>query len=206
MKLLFIPAKSKEDITPVLKKVKIKGKIGLIASVQYLDQLEKAKKYFKNSVICGQVLGCNTGDAEKKKDMIDAYLFIGSGRFHPLDIFRKTGKPTYMANPATNEFSQLTAKEFVNFEKQKKGRLLKFLNAEKVGILVSSKPHQYNLQTAYRIKEHFKDKECLIFLCNNIRQEDLENFPEVEIWVNTACPRIEGKNIINASDLPKQHE
>ena len=55
-------------------------------------------------------------------------------------------------------------------------------------------------------KEHFKDKQCYIFLCNTLSQYEFDNFPDIDIWVNTACPRIEGKNIINASDLPKEHE
>ena len=39
MKLVFVPARSKLDIKPVLKKVKIQGNIGLVASVQFLHKL-----------------------------------------------------------------------------------------------------------------------------------------------------------------------
>ena len=51
MKIMFIEAKSKEEITKVVKKFKEKGKVGLVSSVQYLNQLEKAQKIIPNSVI-----------------------------------------------------------------------------------------------------------------------------------------------------------
>ena len=38
---------------------------------------------------------------------------------------------------------------------------------------------------------------------NTLNELELENFRKVDIWINTACPRIEGKNIINLEDLPK---
>ena len=37
----------------------------------------------------------------------------------------------------------------------------------------------------------------------NLDLNELENFREIDYWVNTACQRIEGKNIINLEDLPK---
>lgn len=51
MKTMFIEAKSKEDITSVVKKFKEKGKIGLVSSIQYLNQLKKANKLISRSPI-----------------------------------------------------------------------------------------------------------------------------------------------------------
>jgi len=44
MKVLFVHAKSKADILPILKKVKISGRIGLVSNIQHLHKLEEAKK------------------------------------------------------------------------------------------------------------------------------------------------------------------
>lgn len=208
MKTLFISAKSNIDISPVLEKVKLKGKIGLVSTVQYLPQLDKARGYLKDSVIAGQVLGCTANSAVRIKDEVDVFLYIGSGEFHPIKIFRDTKKPVYIANPETNRFYKLDEKELVKYERRKKGNLIKFYNAKKVGILVSLKPGQYhpkrylNLKGKMDMVKNFKaDKEYYTFLFDTLDERWLENFPEIECWVNTACPRIEWKNIINIADL-----
>ena len=48
-----------------------------------------------------------------------------------------------------------------------------------------------------------KLKNSYVFICDNIDEGEFENFPGIDIWINTACPRIDGKNIINAEDLPR---
>jgi len=35
---------------------------------------------------------------------------------------------------------------------------------------------------------------------------ELENFKDIEIWVNTACPRIWGKNLLNMEEVFKLYE
>ena len=50
-------------------------------------------------------MGCNVVPLNKKP--VDAYLYIGVGKFHPLYAARKTKKPTYILNPDTQEFSKI---------------------------------------------------------------------------------------------------
>jgi len=201
MKTLFIPAKSKVDISVVLKKVKIKGKIGLITTAQFLNQLPKAKKIIKNSIIAGQILGCNVSTAEKIKNKVNSFLYIGSGKFHPIQAAIKTNKQVYIANPNTNEFSRISKEEIEKKKREQKGKLLKFLASKKLGILVSTKPGQNNLKKALSLQKKLK-KESFIFIFNTLNTEELENFPDIDCWINTACPRIEGKKIVNIGVVP----
>jgi len=201
MKTLFIPARSIIDIEKSLKKVSIKGKIGLITTIQFFNQLDKASKLIENSVIGGQVLGCNVKNAEKIKDKVDSFLYIGSGRFHPIQIAKKLKKPVYILNPNTDEFSKIEESEIQDYEKRLKGKLSKFYSAKSYGILVSTKLGQYNLKKAELLRK--KLKNSYIFICNNINENEFENFRNIDIWINTACTRIEGKNIINLEDLPE---
>lgn len=203
MKLLFIPAKAKVDLSEILKKIKLKGKIGLVAAVQYVHTLEEVQKHVPDSIIAGQVLGCNAEQPYKVRDKVDAFLYIGSGRFHPIAVAMITKKPTYIANPITNEFSEISQKEIDDYQKKKKGKQLMFLSAKKVGILVSMKPIQQLYQKALELKQKLKDKESFIFVTNTFDASQFENFNDIDCWINTACPRIEGKNIINLEDLPK---
>ena len=196
MKTIFIEAKSKEDITDVVKRFKEKGKVGLVSSVQYLNQLEKAKKLVKNSKIVGQVLGCNVSNAIKSD--VDLFLYVGSAYFHPIQIAVKTNKPVYIANPLTNKISKINKEEIEQYKKRIMGRQTKYLMSEQKAFIVSTKPGQNKLNLILKRKENYP-----IFICNNLDLNELENFREIDYWVNTACQRIEGKNIINLEDLPK---
>ncbi|MDD5253766.1 MAG: diphthamide synthesis protein [Candidatus Nanoarchaeia archaeon] len=200
MKKLFIESKSNEDISEVLKKVKISGRIGLASSIQFLNKLPEAKKYLKKSVIAGQVLGCNASLCKKIKNKVDCFLYIGSGEFHPIRIAVETNKPIYIANPITNEFSKLDASVVETNIRMKRAKLSRFYSAEKIGVIFSLKPGQNKLNELHKILNRIK-KESYIFIADNINPGEFENFQDIELWINTACPRIEDKKIINLEDL-----
>jgi len=194
MKILFIPAKSRISIKKVIQKFlkKYKAKeIGTITTIQFLDQVKKLKEF----IFGGQILGCNIKNAEKINNKVKAFLYIGSGEFHPLYVAYKLKKPVYIANPITNQISKITKKDIENYKKKLKGKVLKFLTSKKFGIIISTKPGQYNIKKALKLKK--KIKNSYLFLTNEIKQEYLENFLDIDCWINTACPRIEIKNLIN---------
>lgn len=214
MKVVNIHARSKEDIVPIAKKVNFKGKLGLVTTIQYVDQLKEVQKLFPESVICGQVLGCDASQAVRHNDEVDAFLYIGSGKFHPLEVALQTNKKVICANPLTNEITEITKEEIELRKKRIKGAYLKFLSAKKVGIIVTTKSGQGVLPLALRFRdsEIMKDKESFIFLCNTLNFNELENYPDIECWINTACPRIatedndkSTKPIINLEVLNKSY-
>ncbi|MBT3984862.1 hypothetical protein HOD38_02965 [archaeon] len=191
MKTLFIPAKAKAAIN--LNKITLKGKTGVLTTAQHLDKVKTIKK--KDFTFLGQVLGCN---AKNAKGNYDQYLYIGSGRFHPIQIALETDKPVYTYNPFTKEFKKLDSIQKI--KNKIKGSYLKYLNAKKVGVILSTKPGQN-----FRKNYSFPKKKVYYFVCNNITNQ-IENFPDIDIWVNTACPRLayEGEfnaSIINLTDL-----
>ena len=189
-----MPVKYKKDLSNLFKKVKLEGKIGLVSTVQYLDQLEKASKIIKNSVVLGQVLGCNVNNVVNKK--VDCILFIGSAYFHPIEIAVKSGKPTYILNPLTKKISKVSEKEVNEYKRKIKGKQLRYLHANNKAVLVCVKPGQNNLEKALKLKYP-------IFLFNNLDEHELENFSDVDVFINTACSRIDNKKVINLEDLPK---
>jgi len=201
MKVMFVEARSREDINNVVKKFREKGRIGLVSSVQYLSQLKKAQKLIPDSIIAGQVLGCKAVNTIKIKKDVDKYLYIGSAYFHPIKIAIDTRKPVYIANPITNQISLLDKKDVDDYEKKIRGKQAKFLMSNNPSFIVSTKPGQNRLKIILNRKEKYP-----IFVCNNLDLNELENFREIDFWINTACNRIEGKNIINLEDLPKSNE
>src|SRR4030043_1391157 len=107
MKVVFLEAKSGLDVTQVLKKIKVEGKAGLITTIQHSDKLKDAQKVIPDSIIGGSVLGCDVSAAEKIKDKVDFFVYIGTGEFHPLGVALKTGKEVIIANPLTNTVSKI---------------------------------------------------------------------------------------------------
>ena len=191
MKTIFIPTKYNlnKEILQQIKKVKSPL---IVTTAQFYDSL----KQLNLSPIL--ILGCNTKNIDKIKKKFSSFLYIGSGKFHPLALI-KYKKPIFTFNPLTNEFSKISNEEINSYEKRKKGKLIKFYSSSKYGILVSLKPGQFNLNTALKLQK--KLQNSFIFFFNTLNPVELENFPDIECWINTACNRIEGKGIINLEDI-----
>ncbi|MEM4239869.1 MAG: diphthamide synthesis protein [Candidatus Woesearchaeota archaeon] len=203
MKTLFIHAHSTRKVViprAVLKK--LPRKVGVVASIQFANQIPAIVKQVPGSIAGGQVLGCNAAMALKLASRVDAYLFVGSGVFHPINVAIQSKKPVFCFNPYTNEFKELDKNEVLAYEKARKGAVLKFLNAKSVGIIVSTKPGQKNLQRALQLKKK-GDKEYFIFACDTFDFRHLEDFNFIDCWVNTACPRMDDQKagIVSINDL-----
>jgi len=209
MKLLFIPAKSKTEID--FNDVKLEGKIGVVTTIQYLDSVKKSCK--KNNFFFGQILGCNFSNATKIKKNVDKFLYVGTGKFHSLALALNTRKDVYILNPITKKFFKLDKEDISKYTKKRKGLLLRFLNAKKIGILVTLKSGQYHpgkyldlknkLKQAEKIKKLFPEKKFYIFTFNTLSKEELDNFNDIQCWVNLACPRIidDSDKIINVEEI-----
>ncbi len=201
MKTLFIPAKIKtkinKDRIKSLSK-KLPKNIAIAYSIQYHDIAFEIKRLLSNNVTkIIQVLGCSKLSFPKTTQ---AVVLIGSGRFHALSLASETNLPIYILE--RDKLSEISKEEIESLKKIKKVSYLKFLNADKVGILVSTKPGQENMKKAIDLSKKIKDKKFYLFISNNINASEFENFG-LESWVNTACPRLdmEDSRIINADEL-----
>jgi 2-(3-amino-3-carboxypropyl)histidine synthase len=213
MKIIHINCSSKADLAPLLKKTLKKlapyDKIGLLTTSQHLHELDNAKKYFeenkKDIVIGGQILGCNTKKAEKIIDDVDALLYIGSGRFHPTALL-KIDKPVIIANPYTLEISEITKEERTKDAKKQKARIMRAIEAQEWGILISNKTGQHNMKKALEIKKRLEDanRNAYLFTGEEINPQRLIGY-KIDAWINTACPRIVedefDKPILNPDEL-----
>ncbi len=186
-------------------------KVGICSTVQYLNVAKKLKKFLgekgvkvltQRSASTGeefQVLGC---DATACDTSADLFIYIGNGKFHPIWIQYKTGK--HVLNAVSLEF--VDESDVENLKKKVRAAYMKFVEANKVGVIVSLKPGQNRLELAKSLREKFPDKKFYIFVMNDVDPNQLNDYP-VDIWVNTACPRlIDDRNkflkpLINVGDL-----
>ena len=195
-------------------------KVGLATTVQFLDYIEEIKEHLQmhgadvfvdkmRQKYEGQLLGCDFGAADKIKENVDAFLYIGTGIFHPLGIALNIDKEVFCYDPLHAAMSKIDRKFVEKYNARRKGAYLKFLEANEIGFLVSLKPGQNNFKKAVEWKTKLKNKSCYIFAFDTLDFNQIENFPFIECWVNTACNRILDdydkfpKPLVDLSDIEK---
>ncbi len=199
MKTMFVETKYKGKIK-VPKKVidKLPDTVGLFFTIQFIDSLEDVKKDIektnrkvklmkgKHTKYLGQIYGCNL----EKFPGVDAYLYIGDGLFHPKALVLGNDKPVHIWDPINKKYSVVTKKLMEKEITRQKAAYSIFLMSKKIGVLISTKPGQSYFKQALKLKTKYKDKEFYYIVMNTINFDSLEDFPFIEVWVNTACPRI----------------
>ena len=175
-------------------------------SIQYKELAYKLKDFLekKGRKIAGiiQVLGCSVLKTRKHEEK--NILLVGSGKFHAVQLALQ-GKNIYIYE--NGKIFQLAEEEIKKIFAERKVAISKFYSADAVGIIVSCKYGQENLNLALNLKKKIDKmgKSSFIFLADTIDLNELDNFP-VQSWVNTACPGIalsslSGKNVVNYTDI-----
>ncbi|MGC9149759.1 MAG: diphthamide biosynthesis enzyme Dph2 [Candidatus Micrarchaeia archaeon] len=200
----------KELIEEACKKIKFE-RIGLVTNISHVSQIEKIKEEFEKNgkkiftqkgerTKEAQILGCDVSAAKKIESDVDAFVYFGGGLFHPLGALMATNKPFFVIDPFQRKIFEITQLR----EKYKRIRNTKISlasQAKKFGILVSTKPGQFNLELALKIKKDLEKngKEGLLLIANTFNFDELSEFG-VDAFINTSCPRIsleEGNRIKN---------
>ncbi len=226
MEVIFIPVKYKKLLSKeFMEKIAnvVCDKVGLFTTIQFIDQLKQLEEFLKSkgkqvfignptyrAIEKGQVLGCDiTSPLSISKD-VDCYVYLGSGYFHSISLSLELDKPIFQANPITCVVNKVDEKEVERYKKLRKEILSKAKKAKVYGILVCTKPGQYNLNLAEKIKKKLEEngKKAYIFVFETLAPESLLDFQDIEAWINTACPRIAiddierfDKPIVNPGDL-----
>ena len=189
MKILHLYARSNLELDiPDKVLAQLPKGLGIVSAIQHTHKLDKIVEKVQG-ILAGQILGCRTEEAEKVADKVSGFLYIGDGHFHPLAIVINMGKPVWCWNPRTQKLHQLTEADFGNFLKQRDAAFKKFLLSDTVGIIVSTKSGQNSIRRARELMQR-KDKNYYLFAVDTLNYEMLNNFPFIQCWVNTACPRI----------------
>ncbi|MBL7169433.1 MAG: diphthamide biosynthesis enzyme Dph2 [Candidatus Aenigmarchaeota archaeon] len=195
------------DVDPIptlekeFHKLKPYKKIGLVTSVQFVKAMNEVKEYLekngkevfvhKTLKYPGQVLGCCVYSAEAIEDKVDAFVYVGAGKFHPLGVAIKVDKLVFSLDLEKNEIISLE-KEKMKYLKKKAWHDSQLDDAKTVGILVSWKKGQNRVDEARKLKENLekKGKEVTILVFDRITKEKLEGL-KFDVLVNMVCPRMD---------------
>jgi 2-(3-amino-3-carboxypropyl)histidine synthase len=177
--------------------------IGLATSVQHLQTLNIVREILTRAgktVIVGdtgqiaypgQVSGCNYSNVASIANEVEAFLFVGGGMFHALGIALSTSKPTFIADPYDNRAYPVNV-EAQKILKQRFAIIQEAKNGKKFGIFVGLKPGQKHLDNALHMKKlaEKNGKTAYLLAAREINPETLLEFPSIDGYVNTACPRV----------------
>ena len=203
--VLYIEARANVEVDDALKAHidEIPQKVGLLASVQYVHLLPKAKSLLESagktvfigtgdSRICypGQVLGCNCSSALAVNDDVDGYLFLGEGDFHPLAVAFGAPRKLLVLNPITGELRNLDDKRDRMLRKRF-AAICVAQGAQKFLVIVCGKIGQRRSEAADAIigKLNAAGKTVYRLVTDEINPAALISY-QVDAYVNTACPRI----------------
>jgi 2-(3-amino-3-carboxypropyl)histidine synthase len=192
--------KAVERALPLLSKY---VNVGLATSVQHLQALNQAREILiragKTVIIGdsgqmgypGQVSGCNYSNVKSIADEVDAFLFVGGGLFHALGVALSTSKPTVVADPYDNRAFSIDD-EAQKIIKQRWASIEEARDAKTFGVIVGLKLGQKRLDAALKVKDLAEKHGAAAYLlaAKEITPETLLEFPAVDAYVNTACPRI----------------
>jgi len=177
-------------------------RLGLVVSVQHLDLVERFSAALERggrTVRVGrgdrrlaypaQALGCNYTGAEAVASDVDAFLFLGTGRFHPLGLAFAVDRPVWSLDPLQNRIEPPIDRGALVRRRQLTVATAR--DARRWGILVSSFAGQNRMPTALALQERAqaRGREAEILLFDRLDPRDLEG-RALDAYVNTACPRI----------------
>ena len=205
---LFIEARSSVDVADVVTKavreLRNERDIGLASIIQHIGELEKAKRILEEqgkTVIIGkrtadlkydgQILGCQFETVKSIASKVDAFLILAGGDFHGLGARIATGRRTIVCDPFQNQVRDMEelAKRFF---RMRYATIESFRQVRKVGILIGLKTGQFRLIQAEEMRRILESKgyECAMLALREMDPMILENFSDIEGFVNTSCPRV----------------
>jgi len=214
---IYIEARAKIDVKETVKKaiplLKSWNSIGLVTTVQHIHMLNKAKEVLlkagKTVAIgdagqakyAGQVTGCDYSNAKSISKEVEAFFLIGGGRFHAIGVALTTAKPTIIADPFEKRAYPIQD-EVQGILKQRWASISEAKKAEKFGVLIGLKSGQKKVEEAMEAKKKLEKsgKRVILLALREVTPEALMQFPYIEAFVNTACPRI---SLDDASRFPK---
>lgn len=221
--VIYEPYYIEYDPLPILEKnldyLKPYNNIALLTTIQFKSILNPAKEFLENSgkkVIFsknlrnnepGILLGCDQSAALPMEKDVDCFLYIGSGKFHPLGLALKTEKPVLSLNMETQELVDYE-KEVNKLRKIKAFHIEQAKESNNFGILVSTKPGQSFPDKAISVKNQLKEKgkNAWLLVMSEITESKLLGL-KIQVLVNCTCPRIQEdfsllkKPILNPEDI-----
>ncbi len=204
--VFYLPYREDRDLMSVLEEhyEEIEeDTVGLVGVTQYMDRADKAREFLESkgyevvegqtglrTTEPGQVLGCDAGAAHNIAEKVDAFVFLGSGHFHPSQV-SETGEKVYVVDPYEEHIWIEPPNSLDDETRAEHARVIKHKDKKKWGIVTSSKKGQNYMRAVQIAKEKLEKhgKDVYVFVEDRIFEPDYKGYG-IDIYVNCACPRM----------------
>jgi 2-(3-amino-3-carboxypropyl)histidine synthase len=196
------PGGDPEALADRLRAAGVPPRLGVVCSVQHLDLLPRLTEAARARGIAlsvglgdrrlaypAQALGCNYTSAESIARDVDAFLFVGTGRFHPIGLAFAVDRPVWSLDPLQGQLDPPIDRAALLRARQL--LVASAFEARSFGILVSSFAGQERSGMANALVERARrrGRSAEVLVADRIDPRDLEG-RAIDAYVVTACPRI----------------
>lgn len=139
----------------------------------------------------GEILGC-TSPHLTKEQAVDLILYLGDGRFHlESAMIHNPSVPAYRYDPYSRRLTHETY-DHETLLSDRSNALVQARSARKWGLILGSLGRQGNPHTMTLIENHLREKgiNWVNLLLSEIFPGKLAMMPDVDCWVQVACPRL----------------
>ena len=169
-------------------------------------------RHTRRVILSPEAVECIVFWTKNPSNIMDKLDFLDEKGYKYYFLFTITGygREIELNIPEKEEILKTTKLDEKNIKKwyaKQAQRIAKAKQARRLGIIVSTKPGQHNTKQINVLKSKVKDKKVHTFICDEVNAQQLMNFPDIDAWINTACPRLVedefNKPVVNIEEFIK---
>jgi len=174
------------------------SRIAFVGTIQFVTALQASKKLLEHDyhivipqtrpLSPGEILGCTSSPVGD----YDSIICLGDGRFHLESIM--ISNPEIKAYRYDPYVKQMTYEEYDHEDmyEMRKEAISKAKKAKKFGLILGTLGRQGSLKVLDYIEDLLKkkNKEYVIVLLSEIFPSKIDQFSDVDAWIQLACPRL----------------
>ncbi|XP_044104095.1 2-(3-amino-3-carboxypropyl)histidine synthase subunit 1 [Neovison vison] len=202
-RVLYVFVDIRIDTTHLLDSIRLTfppaTSLALVSTIQFVSTLQAAAQelraeYHVSVPQCkplspGEILGCTAPQLPRE---VEAVVYLGDGRFHLESVMiANPGVPAYRYDP----YSKVLSREHYDHQRMQANRqeaIATARSAKSWGLILGT----LGRQGSPKILEHLESRlqalglPFLRLLLSEIFPSKLNLLPEVDVWVQVACPRL----------------
>ncbi|GAB5580665.1 2-(3-amino-3-carboxypropyl)histidine synthase subunit 1 [Prionailurus iriomotensis] len=202
-RVLYVFVDIRIDTTHLLDSIRLTfppaSSLALVSTIQFVSTLQAAAQELKaeyrvsvpqcKPLSPGEILGCTSSHLPKE---VEAVVYLGDGRFHLESVMiANPSVPAYRYDP----YSKVLSREHYDHQRMQANRqeaITTARSAKSWGLILGT----LGRQGSPKILEHLESRlqalglPFMRLLLSEIFPSKLSLFPEVDVWVQVACPRL----------------
>ena len=162
----------------------------LQASVQELQPLFSVTIPQVKPLSPGELLGCTSPKIDP--GMVDAIVYLADGRFHLESVMISNPSiPAYMYNPYDKKFTK-ESYDHSMMQTLRKEAISLAVQAKTYGVIFGTLGRQGSPDILNHLVAQLEEggKKYVVIALSEITQEKLDAFDDIEVFVQTSCPRL----------------